>query len=159
MTSKPQIKITSRKQNINKVEKNKTPTHSNFMITLNLNQQYHKDEHKANIENDMEIFDGYINEMLENIEQFIRLPEGVVYNDDNVKEVSADFVTEIGSIKKQIHTHIMIKFKHFTRIQLNFPKIKEFFKRKLGLKNVYMQAKLLRPSASENILDYLEKMV
>jgi len=52
----------------------------------------------------------------------------------------------------------MLKFKHHTRIQLHFQKIKEFFKREMGLKNVYMQAKLLRPSASENILDYLDKM-
>jgi len=159
MTSKPQIKITSRKQNINKVEKNKTPTHSNFMITLNLNQQYHKDEHKANIENDMDIFDGLLVQFLNQIEQYVKLPEGVVYNDDNIKDVSADYVVEVGDIKKQIHTHIMIKFKHFTRVQLNFPKIKEFFKKNLGLKNIYMQAKLLRPSASENIIDYLEKMV
>ena len=36
--------------------------------------------------------------------------------------------------------------------------IKEFYKKEMGLKNVYMQAKLLRPSASENILDYLDKM-
>ena len=37
--------------------------------------------------------------------------------------------------------------------------IKEFYKNEMGLKIVYMQAKLLRPSASENILDYLDKMV
>ena len=130
MTSKPAIKITSRKQNINKEEKNKKPIHSNFLITLNLNQQYHKDEYKANIDNDMEIFDALINEMLNHIELFIRLPDGVKYNDDNIKDVSADYVTELGSIKKQIHAHIMLKFKHHTRIQLNFSKIKEFFKKK-----------------------------
>jgi len=158
MTSKPQIKITSRKQNINKQEKNKTPTHSNFLITLNLNQQYHKDEHKANIDNDMEIFDGLLVEFLNHIEGYVRLPEDIVYNDDNIKDVSADYVVELGNIKKQIHAHIMLKFKHFTRIQLNFGKIKEFFKKRLGLKNVYMQAKLLRPSASENVIDYLDKM-
>ena len=158
MTSKPAIKITSRKQNINKEEKNKKPIHSNFLITLNLNQQYHKDEHKANIDNDMEIFDALINEMLNHIEIFLRLPDGVKYNDDNIKDVSADYVTEIGSIKKQIHAHIMLKFKHHTRIQLNFSKIKEFFKKKLGLKNVYMQAKLLKMSSSDNIIDYLDKM-
>ena len=158
MTSKPQIKITSRKQNINKQEKNKTPTHSNFLITLNLNQQYHKDEHKANIDNDMEIFDGLLVEFLNHIEGYVRLPEDIVYNDDNIKDVSADYVVEVGNIKKQIHAHIMLKFKHFTRIQLNFGKIKEFFKKRLGLKNVYMQAKLLRPSASENVIDYSDKM-
>ena len=53
---KPSIKITGRKQNINKEEINKKPSHSNFLITLNLNQQYHKDEHKQNIDTDMEIF-------------------------------------------------------------------------------------------------------
>ena len=159
MTSKPEIKITSRKQNINKVEKNKKPIHSNFLVTLNLNQQYHKDEHKANIDNDMDIFDEHINDMLNHIENFIRLPEGVTYNDDNITDVSADYVTEIGSIKKQIHAHIMIKFTHHTKIQLNFGKIKELFKKKLGLKIVYMQAKLLRMSSSENIIDYLEKMI
>ena len=53
----------------------------------------------------------------------------------------------------------MIKFKHQTRIQLDFLKIKEFFKKEMGLKNIYLQAKLLRPSASDNILDYLDKMV
>ena len=158
MTSKPQIKITSRKQNINKQEKNKTPTHSNFLITLNLNQQYHKDEHKANIDNDMEIFDGLLVEFLNHIEGYVRLPTDIVYNDDNIKDVSADYVVELGNIKKQIHAHIMLKFKHFTRIKLNFGKIKKFFKKKLGLKNVYMQAKLLRPSASENVIDYLDKM-
>jgi hypothetical protein len=157
--SKPQIKITSRKQDINKQEKNIKPTHSNFLLTLNLNQQYHKDEHKENIENDMEIFDKLINEMLNHIEQYIRLPENVQYNDENIKDVSADYVVEVGSIKKQIHAHIMLKFKHFTRIQLNYVKIKEYFKRKLGLKNMYIQGKLLNPSASENIVDYLNKMV
>ena len=106
----------------------------------------------------MEIFDGLLVEFLNHIEQYVRLPEGVIYNDENVKDVSADYVVELGNIKKQIHAHVMVKFKHHTKIQLNFGKIKEFFKKKLGLKNVYMQAKLLRMSSSENIIDYLEKM-
>jgi len=157
--SKPEIKITARRQNIYKLKENKKPIHSNFLVTLNLNQQYHKDEHKQNVENDMEIFDQLINEMLQNIDQLIRLPEDVEYNDDTVEDVSADYTIEIGSQKKQIHTHIMLKFKHYTQIQLNFRKIKEFFKTKLGLNNVYMQAKLLRASASENVIDYLNKMI
>jgi hypothetical protein len=158
MTSEPEIKITSRRQNLNRVEQNKKPTHSNFLITLNLNQQYHKEEHVKNLDGDMEIFDNLINNMLNDIEHYINLPPGVPFNDDIIKDVSADYVTEVGSIKKQIHAHIMIKFKHFTRIQLNFSKIRDYFKRELQLRNVYMQSKLLRPSASENILDYLDKM-
>ena len=157
--TKPQIKITSRRQNLEKAEKNIKPIHSNFLITLNLNQQYHKDEHKANLNTDMDVFEQLIYELLNNVEQYVRLPEGVQYNDDTIKDVSADYVVEVGSIKKQIHTHIMMKFTHFTRIQLHFQKIKEFFKKELRLKNVYFQAKLLKPSASDNIIDYLEKMV
>jgi len=157
--NKPQIKITSRRQNLEKSEKNIKPIHSNFLITLNLNQQYHKDEHKANLNSDMDAFDDVINKFLNGIENFIRLPQGVQFNDDTIKDVNADYTIEVGDIKKQIHTHIMLKFKHHTRIQLNFQKIKEFYKKEMGLKNVYLQAKLLRPSASENIIDYLEKMV
>ena len=157
--TKPQIKITSRRQNLEKAEKNIKPIHSNFLITLNLNQQYHKDEHKANLNSDMDAFEQVIYDLLNNVENFVRLPEGVQYNDDTIKNVDADFVVEVGDIKKQIHSHIMLKFKHHTRIQLHFQKIKEFFKKQLQLKNVYMQAKLLRPSASDNIVDYLNKMV
>ncbi len=157
--NKPQIKITSRKQNLKKVEKNIKPIHSNFLLTLNLNQQYHKDEHKANLEGHMTNFDDTINKFLNSIENFIRLPSGVQYNDDTVKDIAADYVVELGAIKKQVHTHIMLKCKHHTRIQLNFQKIKEFFKKEMGLKNIYLQAKLLRPSASDNIVDYLNKMV
>ena len=84
--NKPQIKITSRRQNLEKAEKNIKPIHSNFLITLNLNQQYHKDEHKANLEGDMSYFDDVINKFLNSIENFIRLPSGVQYNDDTVKD-------------------------------------------------------------------------
>ena len=157
--NKPQIKITSRRQNLEKAEKNIKPIHSNFLITLNLNQQYYKGEHKANLEGDMSYFDDTINKFLNSIENFIRLPSGVQYNDDTVKDIAADYVVELGNIKKQVHTHIMLKVKHHTRIQLNFQKIKEFFKNEMGLKNIYLQAKLLRPSASDNIVDYLNKMV
>jgi hypothetical protein len=155
--NKPQIKITSRRQNLNKAEKNIKPIHSNYLITLNLNQQYHKDEHKANLETDMDYFDEVINKFLNSIDQYVNLPTGVTFNDETVKDVDADYVIEVGDIKKQVHTHIMLKFKHHTRIQLDFPKMKEYFKNEMGLKNVHLQGKLLRQSASDNIIDYLNK--
>ena len=158
MTSKPQIKITSRRQNLHKQEQNEKPKHSNFLLTLNLNQQYHKNEHTKNLDTDMEIFDGLINELLTNIEHYVRLPSGVPFNDTIIRNVDADYVVEVGAVKKQLHAHVMLKFTHFTRVQLDYLKIKDFFKRKLGLKNIYLQAKLLHPSASDNIIDYLEKM-
>ena len=120
MTSKPEIKITSRKQNIHKLEKNKKPIQSNFFMTINLNQQYHKDEHIQNIDYDMQVFDDLINEMLQNIDQYIKLPEGVEYNDDTVNDVSADYVVEIGSQKKtntySYHVKIQTLYKDTIRL-------------------------------------------
>ena len=52
----------------------------------------------------------------------------------------------------------MIKITHFTKVQLNYIGIKNDVKEALGLTNIYFQSKLLRPSASDNILDYLDKM-
>ena len=53
----------------------------------------------------------------------------------------------------------MLKFKHFTKIQLDFNKIRDFLKQKLELNNIYLQSKLLKASASDNIVDYLNKMI
>ena len=62
-----------------------------------------------------------------------------------------------GTIKNQLHIHILFKIKHFTKIQLNYQKIKDKIKKDLGLNNVYMYNKLVRNSGNDNILQYLEK--
>jgi hypothetical protein len=61
--------------------------------------------------------------------------------------------------KGQLHIHILFKFKHFTKIQLNYGKIKDKIKDDLGLENVYMYNKLIRNSGNENVLDYINKYV
>ncbi len=46
MSNKPQIKIKGKVQDMNKKEKNVKPKHSNFLLTINTNQQYKEnDEH------------------------------------------------------------------------------------------------------------------
>ena len=68
------------------------------------------------------------------------------------------YTIELGSKKGQLHIHILFKFKHHTRLQLNFEKIKEKLKTDLGLNNVYMYNRLVRNSGNDSIIDYLSKM-
>ena len=153
--SKSLIKVKGRVQDLEKKEKNKKPIHSNYLITVNTNQQYKNDE---NLQNDVTIFDEIINNLLNNIDQYIKLPDGIPFDEPYIKDVTVDYVVEVGDIKKQIHTHIMIKITHFTKVQLQYLNIKQDIKEALGLDNIYFQSKLLRQSASDNILDYLSKM-
>ena len=57
----------------------------------------------------------------------------------------------------QLHIHILFKFVHFKRIQLNYTKIKEKINTDLGLQNIYMYNRLVKNSGQQNILAYLEK--
>ena len=154
---KPVLKIKGKVQDIQKKEKNKPLMKTNFLLTINTNQQY-KDDDK-HLDDDIKIFENTIQDILSKIDEYINLPQGDKWDDETVKDADIDYTIERGTKKGQLHIHILFKFKHHTKIQLNYQKIKEAITKRLGLKNVYMQAKLLRPSASENILDYLDKMV
>ena len=96
--------------------------------------------------------------MLNNIDQYIRLPDGIPFDEPHIKDVNVDYVIEVGDIRKQIHIHIMVKITHFSEVQLQYLDIKRDTKEALGLENIYFQSKLSRQSASDNILDYLDKM-
>ncbi len=61
--------------------------------------------------------------------------------------------------KGQLHIHILFKIKHYTKIQLNYDKIKNKIKSDLGLENIYMQNKLIRMSNNDSIVEYLNKYV
>ena len=154
-STQPIVKVTGRIQDLEKTEQNVKPTHSNYLVTINTNQQYKDD--KENLKNDVAIFDDIINNVLNDIENYIKLPEGITFDQPHIQNCDVDYVVEVGTIRSQIHVHIMIKITHFTRVQLDYVKLKNTIKTKLGLKNIYMQSKLLRPSASDNILDYLAK--
>jgi hypothetical protein len=148
-----ELKVKGKIQNLQKKEKNKV-LRSNFLLTINTNQQY-KDDDK-HLESDTKIFDEVINDILNHIQEYINIKEGDDFERD-VHDADIDYVIERGTKKGQIHTHIMFKFKHNTRIQLNYDKIKERIKQRLGLNNVYMYNKLVRNSGSDNILDYISK--
>ena len=155
MSNKPQIKIKGKVQDMNKKEKNVKPKHSNFLLTINTNQQYKdNDEH---LQDDIELFDHSIKTILNNIDQYINLPETDKWDDNTIKDVDVDYVIERGSKKGQLHIHILFKFKHHSRLQLNYEKIKDKLKTDFGLDNLYMYNRLIRNNGNDSVLDYLNK--
>ena len=148
--SQPIVKIKKNIQDLTKKEKNEKPKRSNFLLTINTNQAIEKE----NIDNDIEIFDKCIQEILNNVQDYINIPEGD-WNDEKIKETDIDYTIEEGSKFHRLHIHILFKFTHFTKIQLNYDKIKNKIMNDLGLDNVYMLNKLVRNSGSDNILDNL----
>ena len=155
--SKPLIKVKGKIQDLEKVIKNIKPKQSNFLLTLNTNQQFKDND--SHLKDDIEIFDNSINQLLNNIDQYINLPDTDEWNDKFIKDCDIDYTIERGTIKHQLHIHIMFKIKHFTKIQLNYDKIKKKICSDLGLKNIYCFNRLLKPNQSDNVEDYLNKYI
>ena len=154
---KPEIKIKGKVQDLKKVIKNEKPKQTNFLLTINSNQQY-KDDDK-HLKDDIEIFDHSINQFLNNIDEYIKLPENDSWNDKLIKSCDIDYTIERGTKKGQLHIHIMFKIRHFTKIQLNYDKIKTKICNDLELNNVYMYNRLLKPNESDNVEDYINKYI
>ena len=149
------IKVRGGIQDLKKKQKNEKILSSNFLLTINTNQRYGDDD--EDLENDIEIFDETIKEILNNIPSYVNLPKGIKFDEEHIKNVDIDYVIEKGTKHNQLHIHAMIKFRHNTRIQLNYQKIKKKIITDLGLNNIYLNNRLIRNSGSENILDYLNK--
>ena len=154
---KPVLKIKGKVQDIQKKEKNKPLMKTIFLLTINTNQQYKENDEHLN--DDISIFEKTINDILNHIDEYINLPQGDKWNDDTIKDADIDYTIERGTKKGQLHIHILFKFKHHTKIQLNYQKIKDAITKKLGLGNIYMYNKLVRNSGNDNIIEYLNKYV
>ena len=154
---KPALKIKGKVQDIQKKEKNKPLMKANFLLTINTNQQYKEDD--KHLDDDIKIFENTIQNILSKIDEYINLPEGDKWDDDTIKDADIDYTIERGTKKGQLHIHILFKFKHHTKIQLNYQKIKDTLTKTLGLNNIYLYNKLVRNSGNDNILDYINKYV
>ena len=154
---KPVLKIKGKVQDIQKKEKNKPLMKTNFLLTINTNQQYKEDD--KHLDDDIKIFENTIQNILSKIDEYINLPEGDKWDDDTIKDADIDYTIEQGTKKNQLHIHILFKFKHHTKIQLNYQKIKDTLTKTLGLNNIYLYNKLVRNSGNDNILDYINKYV
>ena len=149
------IKVKGNIQNLKKKEKNEKILSSNFLLTINTNQRYGDDD--EDLENDIEVFDETIKDILNSIGSYVNLPKGISFDEEHIKNVDIDYTIEKGTKHNQLHIHIMLKFRHKTKIQLNYQKIKTKITKDLGLNNIYLNNRLIRNSGSENILDYLNK--
>ena len=154
---KPVLKIKGKVQDIQKKEKNKPLMKTNFLLTINTNQQYKENDKHLN--DDISIFETTINDILNHIDEYINLPQGDKWDDETIKDVDIDYTIERGLKKGQLHIHIMFKIKHFTKVQLNYDKIKKQICDDLGLKNIYVYNRLLKPNDSDNVQDYLNKYI
>ena len=105
---KPVLKIKGKVQDIQKKEKNKPLMKTNFLLTINTNQQYKENDEHLN--DDISIFETCINDILNHIDEYINLPQGDKWNDDTIKDADIDYTIERGTKKGQLHIHILFKF-------------------------------------------------
>jgi hypothetical protein len=154
----PKINVVGNQQDFQKIVKNEKPKRSNFLLTINTNKSIAIDA--ADLQTKVAAFDKSINEILANINQYLKIPEGDDWNDENkFRDVDIQYTIEVGHKQRRLHIHILMKFTHFSKIQLDYEKIKSKICNDIGLSNVYMLNKLIRNNGSENILDYLGKYV
>jgi hypothetical protein len=150
----PDIKVKGGIQQLDKVIKNAKDKTSNFFLTINTNQQYK--ENDPNLQNDIAVFEECIKNILSNINEYVNISEGI-WDDEHINDVDIDYVIELGTIKRHIHAHIMIKIKHRAKLMLDYKKIKSKVLQTLGLKNIYVNNKLMKKDSSTNVLDYINK--
>lgn len=157
-SKKPNINITGQVQDLNKIERNKPKLkRTRFHLTINLNQIYKDND--IHLQNDIDMFAEVIQDILQNIEKYVRIPETDSWTEEYIKNADISYTIERGLKRGQLHVHILFKFDHNTSIQLNYNAIKYKIKGDLGLPNVFLYNRLLRNTDSDNVIDYLNKYV
>jgi hypothetical protein len=152
----PKVRVKGARQNLEKKTRNPRLKKSTFHLTINTNQQYKEDD--PNLENDISVFEDTIEEILQNIGDYVHIKgeDGDTW-DGKVESADIDFVVERGLKKGQIHAHILLQFKHRTKLLLNYEKIKEKLREQLGV-DCYMLNRLVN-NGSSNVEDYINKYV
>ena len=153
--NKPVLKIKGKVQDFTKKEKKIAPKRTNFLLTVNLNQRY-KDEDEF-LQSDIEMFELTINEILNNIEKYVSLKAGDVWDYNTIKNVDIQYTIEKGLKTQCLHVHILFSIEHFTTVKLNYQQIKNKFQTDLGLNNCYLFNRVIKNTGNQNVLDYLDK--
>jgi len=151
---KPKLNITGNVQKLDKKIKNEKIKNSTFLLTINTNQSYKQND--KHLDNDIEIFDELINNILNNIDTYIKTDS---FDYEKVKTADIDYAIETGNERGYLHCHILLNFSHTTKIQLDVNLIKQKIINELGLKNIYIQNKLIKNYQNQNILSYINKYV
>ena len=150
----PVIKVRGRRAK--QTDKKEKPRASNWFVTISTNQRYKPDDpHK---ESDAEILEELVEEILQDLPKYIKIKEeGHIWSIKHIQDVDTTYTVEYGPRSRALHTHIFIKTKHQTKLQLDYTKIKERFKERLGLDNVYCHVRLMRRTTEQDIENYLAK--
>ena len=151
--------------NIENIDENKLPTNenknskksrrSNYFITINTNQKgFNKlsEEYEIFVEK----FKKSLNEIYNNLENYVTIKEKNDSYDDNVRKIDIQSAVELGPKTNSIHAHINISFLHTTRLMLDFDKIKQHILSDLKIPNLYLNSKLYH-SNTMSLKDYLLK--
>ena len=104
--SKIPIKIKGKVQDLQKTEREKI-LNSNFLLTINTNQRY--PENDKDLENDIEVFDTTVQNILNNVGDYVNLPNEHKFDEHFIKNVDIDYTIEKGGKNNQLHIHIMFK--------------------------------------------------
>lgn len=151
------LKISGGRQKREKAkEKSK---YSCFLVTINTNQRYKADDQY--MESDSEFFENIVRtEILEKLPDYVNvMQEGHSWSNDHIDGVDVDYILERGEKYNALHAHILIKIKHRSKVQLNYKTMKQRVVERLGLKNVYFDCKLVRPTSDDWLKDYIYKTV
>lgn len=120
---------------------------SNFLLTVNPNKSKEK-LGVNNLKQAVEWFGHQLNMFLDIVE-----PGGSLDGSSN----SIQAGLEISPTFHALHTHILIRVKHYTKIQLNLARVRWFFKQALHINtDVYVNVKIV-PSGVFNATKYIFK--
>ena len=128
---------------------------SAFFLTLNTNKSY-KEGNDEHFYDDTEIFDGVMTHILNNIDDFVLIPEGH-WTDDYIKNTNVQYVIERGTTKGFLHMHSLIKVLHKTQVKLDLKKMREYVSKELGITGIHIHVRIVKSNNEDNIIQYLEK--
>ena len=156
-SNKPKINVSGGVSDFQKKTRKPNPDKirtSAFYLTLNSNQSYKEDDKM--IEQDTEFFDGVMSHVLNNIGDFVTIPEGH-WTDDFIKDTQVQYVIERGNRRGFLHFHSLIKIKHKTQVKLDLKKIREYVSKELGLTGIHIHVRIVKANSEEGILEYIDK--
>jgi hypothetical protein len=108
-----------------RLEKNQKQ--SNFFLTINSQQAVSKTSLQSS--KFVQRFQDVMLMFCEHIEKFITTHAG--FPTDDKREIEIVPAIEVGKKQHRIHAHMTIEITHFSRIKLNLPKIRSYFKHNL----------------------------
>lgn len=145
------------KKSATKTERKVKTNKSHFFLTISTNQRY-RDQQDPNLSNDEQCLAESVERILNNIGGYVKINTTEhSWSKDHIKDVTSDYVVELGPKTRALHAHILVRIDHLSNIHLDYKKIKEAIMSDLGLNNLYCKHKLVRASGDDWILRYIDK--